>query len=117
MTTTFFSAISHVSTVHTDTNSITFHTIREESSWRISVSGYRIDDWVTIPDSSKKKFSSLCVHTNSEAHPASYPMGTYPGMRSRMKSYNASPPWRLHGGSGTDLLLRPAKKFMKMFIR
>jgi hypothetical protein len=34
--------------------------------------------------------SSLCVQTGSEAHPASYPMGTG-------GSYTSSPPMRLHG--------------------
>jgi hypothetical protein len=55
--------------------------------------------------------SILCVQTSSEAHPASYPMGTFPGdkalqwldadhsphlvPRSRMSgSYTSSPPWR-----------------------
>jgi hypothetical protein len=68
--------------------------------------------------------SSLCVQTTSEADPAFYPMGTgspflgikrgwgvmlatHPHLmlRSRVsRSYIASPPWLLHGGSGTTLL-------------
>jgi hypothetical protein len=68
--------------------------------------------------------SSLCVQTTSEADPAFYPMGpgspflgikhgwgvtlaTHPQLmlRSRVsRSYIASPPWFLHGGSGTTLL-------------
>jgi hypothetical protein len=67
--------------------------------------------------------SSLCVQTSSEAHPASYPMGTggsfseskeRPGrdadhshhlvLRSRMRTnYTSCSPWHLHGSSGTAL--------------
>jgi hypothetical protein len=83
-------------------------------------------DWtigVRSPAEAKDFFSSLCVETIFEAHPASYALGTgdpYPGVkgdrdvrlttqplpgpRSRMSRRNASyPPWRLHGGSGTAL--------------
>jgi hypothetical protein len=74
--------------------------------------------------------SSLCVQCISEAHPASYPMGTgvpFPGIkhgqgvmltthphqvpRSRMsRNYTPSPPWSLNGGSRTALLYVPRKR-------
>jgi hypothetical protein len=69
--------------------------------------------------------SSLCVQSSSEAHPASYPMGTggpFPGVKRGWrvaltthpylllkfrinKNYNFSHSWRLHGSSGAALLL------------
>jgi hypothetical protein len=77
---------------------------------------------VRSPAEAKDFSSSLCVQTSSEAHPASYPWvaGSFTGgkarperdadnsphlvPRSRMSmSYGSSPPWSLHGGSGTAL--------------
>jgi hypothetical protein len=72
---------------------------------------------VRSPAEGKDFSSSLCVHTSSEAHPASCTMGSggpFPGvnrsrgltvtthphlvLRSRMsRSYMSSPPWRLNG--------------------
>jgi hypothetical protein len=43
------------------------------------VSDYGLDNWVIggrSPAEAKNFFSSLCVQTGSEAHPASYSMGT-----------------------------------------
>jgi hypothetical protein len=37
---------------------------------------YRVDDRGSIPGRGKGFSSSLCVETTSEAHPASYSMGT-----------------------------------------
>jgi hypothetical protein len=59
-----------------------------------------------------KGFSfSLCVHTSSEAHPASYPVGTEGKARPELdadhslhlvpRSWMSRSPCRLHGGSGT----------------
>jgi hypothetical protein len=83
-------------------------------------------DWTTgvrSPAGEKDFSSSLCAQTSSEAHPTSYPMGT--GGRSpvvergrgvtlttqphlvqgsRMRAIPFTPPWRLHGGSGTLLV-------------
>jgi hypothetical protein len=39
------------------------------------VSDYRLDDRASIPGRGKRFFSSLCLQTNSEAHPVSYSMG------------------------------------------
>jgi hypothetical protein len=79
-------------------------------------------DWTTGVRSSagvKDISSSLCVQTCSEAHPASYSMvpggkawrgvtlTTHPHLvpRSGMsRRYSSSPPWRLHGCSGTYFL-------------
>jgi hypothetical protein len=89
------------------------------------VSDYRLYDWDSNPAEPKGFSSSLYVQTSSEAHPASYPIGSgspFPGgkagperdadnsphlvPRSRMsRSYTSSPPWRLYGGSVTALLL------------
>jgi hypothetical protein len=95
-------------------------------SWGSSfsiVSDYRLDNGATgvrSPTETKNFSSSLCIQTNSEAHPASYPMGTgypLPGcktrpgrdadhaphlvQRSRMsRSYISSLLCRLHGSSG-----------------
>jgi hypothetical protein len=97
-----------------------------QRSWGSSVSmvcGYRLDHLGSISGRGKGFFSSLCVETIFEAHPATYALGTgdpYPGLkgdrdvrltthplpgpRSRMSRRNASyPPWRLNGGSGTAL--------------
>jgi hypothetical protein len=43
-----------------------------------SVTQYSVwlDDWVRSPAETKDYPSNLCVQTSSEAHPASYPMGT-----------------------------------------
>jgi hypothetical protein len=69
-------------------------------------------------------FSSHCVQNSSEAHPASYPVGTgssFPGSKARPgrdadhsspsnaevkneQELYSSPTWRLHGGSGAALL-------------
>jgi hypothetical protein len=88
------------------------------------VSDYRLDDRGSIPAEADFS-SSLCIQIGSEAHPASCPMGTggaFPGVkrgrvvtltthphlvpRSIMnRTFTSSPPWRLHGGSGTALLL------------
>jgi hypothetical protein len=71
-----------------------------------------MDGWGSIPVEAKGFSCSLCVQTSSEAHPASYPMGTggpFPQIqrgrgvkltthihlvpRSRMsRGYTASPP-------------------------
>jgi hypothetical protein len=85
------------------------------------VCDYRLDDRGSISGRGKWFFfSSICVQTSSEAHPAYYPMctaGPFPGgkhgrgvtlstqphlmPRSRMNKNNTtSYPWRLHGGSG-----------------
>jgi hypothetical protein len=40
------------------------------------VSDYRLDDWGSVPAEAKDFSSSLCVQTSSEAHPASYSVGT-----------------------------------------
>jgi hypothetical protein len=40
------------------------------------VSDCRLDDQASIPGRAKDFSCSLYVHTSSEAHPASYPMGT-----------------------------------------
>jgi hypothetical protein len=43
------------------------------------VSDYRLEDWavgVSSPEEAMDFSSSLCVQTSSEAHAASYPMGT-----------------------------------------
>jgi hypothetical protein len=48
-------------------------------SWGSSVSvvsDYRLDDRVRSPAETKEFSSNLCVHTGSEAHPASCTMGT-----------------------------------------
>jgi hypothetical protein len=37
---------------------------------------YRLDDRDSISDGDKNFASTLCVQTSSEAHAASYPMGT-----------------------------------------
>jgi hypothetical protein len=93
------------------------------------VSDYRLDDWATAvrsPAEAKAFCSSLCVHTGSEAHPASYPTRTdgpflqsnarpvreadnssHLVPRSRRSRRNTfSPPFRLHDGSRTDLHLQ-----------
>jgi hypothetical protein len=76
--------------------------------------------------------SSLCVQTSSESHPASYPHGTrgpflavkrsrgvtstthsHPVLRSRMRSYSSSPPWDMHGGSGTTFMLHVRSLYNK----
>jgi hypothetical protein len=79
-------------------------------------------DWTTgvrSPAEAKDCSSSICVQTISEAHPASYPMGTggpFPGGKARperdddhlphpvprsiMRSYFSSPPWLLHSVVG-----------------
>jgi hypothetical protein len=55
---------------------------RIRRSWGSSVSiesAYRLDDQeikVWFPAEAKNLSSCLCVQTGSEAHPASYPMGT-----------------------------------------
>jgi hypothetical protein len=42
----------------------------------LGVRGYRLDDWVLIPNRGKR-FSLLCsIQTGSETHTASCPMGT-----------------------------------------
>jgi hypothetical protein len=70
--------------------------------------------------------SSLCAQTSSEAHPASYPVGTrspFPGGKtwpcvtlttlphlvpsSGMSRSHTSSSWRLHGGSMTALFYTP----------
>jgi hypothetical protein len=81
------------------------------------VSDYRLDNQGSIHNRGKSFSFSLCVQTSSEAHPASYPigtMGTFPGCkaqlerdadhsphlvpRSRMsRSYTSYPPCHLHG--------------------
>jgi hypothetical protein len=88
------------------------------------VSDYRLDGRGSISNRGKGFFSSLCVQTSSEAHPASCPMGTgvpFPRVKhgrgvtlptrlnlvpsSRMsRSYTSCLLWHLRGGSGTALL-------------
>jgi hypothetical protein len=54
-------------------------------SWGSSVTIVSDMDWTTgvwSPEGAKDFSSSLCVHTGSRAHPASYPIGTggpFPG--------------------------------------
>jgi hypothetical protein len=85
-------------------------------------------DWTTgvrSPEEAKDFSSSLCVQTSSVAHPASCTMrtgGSFPGRKARpgrdadhsphlakkkilSRNYIASPPWHLHGGSGTAFIL------------
>jgi hypothetical protein len=40
------------------------------------VSDYRLEDCIRFPPEANDFSSSLCVQTNSEAHPSSYQMGT-----------------------------------------
>jgi hypothetical protein len=84
-------------------------------------------EWTTgirSPAEAKNFSSSFCVQTSSEAHPASYPMSTEgpcsegkarprrdadhsPPSSAEVeneKELYPSPPWRLYGGRGTDLL-------------
>jgi hypothetical protein len=63
------------------------------------VSDYGLDDraiGVRSPAGSKDFSSSLCVQTDSEAHPASWPMGTggpFPEAKERPRRYaDQSPP-------------------------
>jgi hypothetical protein len=54
-------------------------TVMNEGSWGSSasiVAIYKLDNRHRIPARGKDFSSSLCVQTSSEAHPASYPMGT-----------------------------------------
>jgi hypothetical protein len=109
------------------TNSPFRNGTRANWSWGSSVSkasDYRLDDRATgvrSPAEAKEFSSSPFVLTSSEAHPASYPVGTggsLPGVKrgwgvtlttSSAEIENEyelyySPPCRLHGGSGTALL-------------
>jgi hypothetical protein len=112
------------------TSEFVFLYVHYYRSWGSSVSivsDYRLDDRATgvrSPAEAKDFSCSLCVHTSSEAHPASCPLGTggffprgkaRPGRdadlsphlvpRSSMsRSYIFSPPCRLHGSSGSALL-------------
>jgi hypothetical protein len=75
-------------------------------------------DWMTgirSPAEEQDFSCSLCVQNSSEAHQACYPVGTggkaQPGhdtdhsSPSTFKVKNdSSPPWHLHGGSGTSSL-------------
>jgi hypothetical protein len=45
------------------------------------VSDYRLDEPGSIPGRRKDFYSSLCVQTSSEAHPASYPMSISTGVK------------------------------------
>jgi hypothetical protein len=97
-------------------------------SWGSSVStvsDYTLDDRCSIPEEENDFFSSLCVQTRSEAHPASYPMGTkgpFPSGKTRQgrhadhsphlvprlrmsRSYKSSPTYRLHGVQRDSLTL------------
>jgi hypothetical protein len=90
------------------------------------VSNYRLDERSSIRGRGERTFPLASVSkSSSEAHPASYPMsnrGPFPDVksgrsvtlithphlmpRSRMsRSYIYFLPWRLHGDSGTALLL------------
>jgi hypothetical protein len=85
------------------------------------VSDYRQDERGSIPGRGKIFFSILSVQTSSGSHPASYPMGIVGKSRSgpdanysppssaKVKNeyqlHSSPPPWRLHGGNGTALLL------------
>jgi hypothetical protein len=57
---------------------------------------YGLEDRGSIPDRAEDFSSSLCVQTGSEAHPASYPMGTggpFPGGKARHgRAADHSPP-------------------------
>jgi hypothetical protein len=59
------------------------------------MSDYRLDGRFRSPAEAKDFSSSLCVQTGSEAHPASYPVGTggpFPGVkRGRGVSLTAHP--------------------------
>jgi hypothetical protein len=64
------------------------HSMGMFRSWGSSVSkvsDYRLDGFSSIPGRGKRFFfSSLYVQTSSEAHPASYPVGTggpFPGVK------------------------------------
>jgi hypothetical protein len=103
------------------------NTFRDSGNSVSTVSDYRLDrgNGVQFPEEAKNFSSSLCVQISSEAHRASYPVGTadpFLGVQrvrgatltghspssagSRMSwSYTSSPPCSLHGGSGTALLL------------
>jgi hypothetical protein len=101
------------------------YTFRRSRDSSVSiVSGLHTVTGVRSPSEAKDFPSSLYVQTSSEAHQASYPMGTgsplprvkrgqdvtlttHPHLvpRPRMSRTNAScPQWRLHSGSGTALL-------------
>jgi hypothetical protein len=77
-------------------------------------SDYRLDDRGPSPAEVNDLSSNLCAQTSSEAHPASCTVGAerpFPGVKrgrgvtlSKMRSYTSSPPFRLHGDSGTALL-------------
>jgi hypothetical protein len=63
------------------------------------VSDYRLDEWVIevrSPTGAEDFSSGLCVQTGSEAHPASYPIGTggpFPGGKARLgRDADHSPP-------------------------
>jgi hypothetical protein len=113
-------------------NTFKFKSLRLQRSCGSSdsiVSDYRLDDRVIRVRSlaeAKDFFSSLCVQTGYEAHPASYAVDTsgpssrikrswrmilttYPHLvpKSRMSRsciYTSFPPCHLHGSSGTALL-------------
>jgi hypothetical protein len=100
-----------------------------------TVSDYGLDDRAIVVRSSagvKDFYRSRCAQTGSEAHPASCPNGTggpFPGCqarperdadhlphlmpRSRMRSYKAFLPCRLHGSSGTYLLFTDSIKLVR----
>jgi hypothetical protein len=75
-------------------------TLNKEPDISVSiVSDYGLDDRaieVRSPGGAKDFSSSLCAHTDSGAHPASYPMGTggpFPGGKARpVRDADHSPP-------------------------
>jgi hypothetical protein len=77
-----------------------YHSYRwEPGSSGSIVSDYGLDDWaigVRSPAGAKDFYSSLCVQTGSEAHPASWTMGTggpFPGVKARPgRDADHSPP-------------------------
>jgi hypothetical protein len=113
--------------------------VRSRVSSGSIVSDYGLDDRAIEVRSSSgaKDFSSnLCVQTGSEAHPASCTMGTggpFPGVKrgrgvtqttyphlvprsSISSSCISSPLCRLHGGSGTALLLPHTRSVFSIIL-
>jgi hypothetical protein len=94
---------------------------------------YGLDDRATVARSpaEAKDFSfSLCVQISSEAHPASYPMGSFHGCKARQGVTLTTHPHllprselyllclcRLHGGSGTALLHKENKWAYLIFVQ
>jgi hypothetical protein len=72
--------LEHISiTMPVEFNYITDRYSRSWGGSVSTVSDYRLDDRGSIP--AKDFSSSICVHTNSEAHPASCPFGIWSKVR------------------------------------